>query len=646
MSSVIIEKTLPADPVEARAVLHIRRLLKKELSASADLGARARALAMLFESDDPDGIGFIHALQSPHPILEAARIVAGGRTKVALGHDSKYVERCRKWLLKRKQAAESPGSALHQIIAYDLETLLAVSEGMELAQSNLALVLQGETGTGKEIHARAIHELGNKTHTGNFVAVQVAGMPTELINDELFGHEKGAFTGAIGQRDGRLEEADLGTLLIDEVGDLPPEAQVRLLRFLQDGELSRLGTNKRLRVQTRIIAASWRDIPMLVKSGSFRQDLYQRFAGAEIQLPPLRARGDTIIEVARELIRRQCEITKTICPQVTESAMDALARYTWPGNLRELDLTIKLILATYAGRVIDLEDLPSKIYANYLNIPLWERAPAFLRDEPEGGGRLAPTHLVARIEVVHESLYAMPLEDPSDELVSAFRTFQDAVSASSDATVEMTHRLDALAEAQRTLVADSIMANILIELESLELAEDLKMVVVKHLQKVTNGIAASRKTIAKIDRATLMNQDPWWRLATEIKQQPLARTLSFADIAGLLGLVVPIIKTIAPELSKELEVLVVEKGLKAVVARARTWLATASSETNSDDDVIDIEDDFSEVEYRLWDMAQWGDFFASHINRSQGAKALRIDPKTLKAHLKKKGIGESWGRDG
>src|SRR5262249_54538308 len=218
-----------------------------------------------------------------------------------------------------------------------------------VAPTDSSVLIQGETGTGKELVARAIHKLSSRSEKA-FVKLNCAAIPLGLLESELFGHEKGAFTGAIAQKAGRFELADRGTLFLDEVGDIPLELQAKLLRVLQEQEFERLGSNRTHKVDVRLIAATHRDLPAMVKLGAFREDLYYRLKVFPIQVPPLRERaGDVSILVRHFADLYGRRMNKNI-DQIPDDVMNALVRYNWPGNVRELQNFIEraVILSPHA----------------------------------------------------------------------------------------------------------------------------------------------------------------------------------------------------------------------------------------------------------------------------------------------------------
>jgi len=204
-----------------------------------------------------------------------------------------------------------------------------------VAPTDSSVLILGETGTGKELVARAIHKLGRRSEKG-FVKLNCAAIPLGLLESELFGHEKGAFTGAIAQKTGRFELADKGTLFLDEVGDIPLELQAKLLRVLQEQEFERLGSNRTHKVDVRLIAATHRDLPAMVKQGTFREDLYYRLKVFPIQVPALRQRTEDIPRLVRHFTALYSQRMNKRIDVIPPDAMEALVRYQWPGNVREL----------------------------------------------------------------------------------------------------------------------------------------------------------------------------------------------------------------------------------------------------------------------------------------------------------------------
>ncbi|MBV8265782.1 MAG: sigma 54-interacting transcriptional regulator, partial [Planctomycetaceae bacterium] len=230
-----------------------------------------------------------------------------------------------------------------------------------VAPTGSTVLIRGETGTGKELIARALHELSPRRGR-TFVKLNCAAIPTGLLESELFGHERGAFTGAISQKVGRFELAHRGTLFLDEVGDIPPELQPKLLRVLQEQEFERLGGTKTIQVEVRLVAATHRDLARMVADGRFREDLYYRLNVFPLVLPPLRERRDDIPRLVRHFTQRFARRMGRRIEAIPSAVMEALVRYPWPGNIRELQNVLE--------RAVILSPGPS------LQVPLGDLQPA------------------------------------------------------------------------------------------------------------------------------------------------------------------------------------------------------------------------------------------------------------------------------
>ena len=228
----------------------------------------------------------------------------------------------------------------------------------QVAETDANVLILGESGTGKEVVARAIHELSARS-AGPFVPINCGAIPAELLESELFGHEKGAFTGAIAARRGRFELAQGGTLFLDEIGDMPLPMQVKLLRVLQERQFDRVGGGKAVQADVRVIAATHRDLEAMIRTLAFREDLYYRLNVFPIETPPLRDRADDIPLLLQELLNRHAEQHKGII-RLTQRAMESLMQYAWPGNVRELSNLIERLLILYPNQIVDVADLPGR----------------------------------------------------------------------------------------------------------------------------------------------------------------------------------------------------------------------------------------------------------------------------------------------
>src|SRR6266540_2299423 len=235
-----------------------------------------------------------------------------------------------------------------------LERVLAVVR--KVAKSNTTVLVRGETGTGKELIAGAVHHNSHRA-ARNFIKVNCAALQENLLESELFGHEKGAFTGADKQRIGRFEQADGGTLFLDEIGDMSANTQAKILRVLQEHEFERLGGTRTIRVDVRLIAATNRDLPQMVANGQFREDLYYRLNVVSIDMPPLRERKDDIIPLSMWFVRRFSNELKKKLNGFDSEAQKMLVRYNWPGNIRELENAVERAALLAEGSLIKGEDL-------------------------------------------------------------------------------------------------------------------------------------------------------------------------------------------------------------------------------------------------------------------------------------------------
>jgi Nif-specific regulatory protein len=247
---------------------------------------------------------------------------------------------------------------------YDFDRIIGASGALQrvldvvrkVARSNATVLIRGETGTGKELIAGAIHH--NSPRSGrNFVKVNCAALQENLLESELFGHEKGAFTGADKQRIGRFEQADGGSLFLDEVGDMSANTQAKILRVLQEHEFERLGGTRTIRVDVRLMTATNRNLAQMVANGLFREDLYYRLNVVSIEMPPLRERKEDIPALAQTFIRRFAGELKKKIEGMTPEALKLLMRYNWPGNIRELENTIERAALLCENRLIEADDL-------------------------------------------------------------------------------------------------------------------------------------------------------------------------------------------------------------------------------------------------------------------------------------------------
>jgi len=247
-----------------------------------------------------------------------------------------------------------------------LQSLLGTSPAMQeiftlarrIAPADVNVLITGETGTGKELMARAIHQMGSRS-SGPMVAFSCANLPDTLVEDELFGHEKGAFTGAFLGRQGKIEAANHGSLFLDEIGDLPINLQPKLLRVLQERNFERLGSNRNVEVDVRLISATHHDLAELVKQGKFREDLYYRLNVVELRLPPLRERRDDISLLAHHFLQKYAQVFKKSVKRFSPATLTAFDQHAWPGNVRELENIIQRAVVLSEGPTLELSSLPT-----------------------------------------------------------------------------------------------------------------------------------------------------------------------------------------------------------------------------------------------------------------------------------------------
>tara|TARA_B100000700_G_scaffold184046_1_gene202962 strand:+ start:3406 stop:4794 length:1389 start_codon:yes stop_codon:yes gene_type:complete len=233
----------------------------------------------------------------------------------------------------------------------------------KLANTNATVLIQGESGTGKELVSKSLHK-NSPRHDMPFIALNMADIPKELIESELFGHEKGAFTGAVEQRIGRFEQANGGTLFLDEIGDMPLETQTRLLRVLSNKEFFRVGGDKPIKVDVRILAATHQSLESLVASGTFREDLYYRLNVIRVDVPPLRQRKEDIPDLSSAFLKRHADSLLAEQKVLSPEALLALTQYDWPGNVRQLENICYWIALMAPTQNVELEDLPGEIISN------------------------------------------------------------------------------------------------------------------------------------------------------------------------------------------------------------------------------------------------------------------------------------------
>ena len=411
-----MNRTMPAHILivddEAAMRSNLREVLQSEGYRVSEAAGGREALDGLEEAapdlvmldlrmPDLDGMEVLSTLNEQHPDLPVIMLTAHGTSEASIramklgAYD--YVEKPFELeeLLIITQRALDYSRMLHQ--NRDLrsrmnqeeelsEELVGGSSRMrdifkmvgKVADTDTSVLLEGESGTGKEMIANIIHFNSDRA-LGPFVKVNCAAFSEGVVESELFGHERGSFTGALATKKGRFELADGGTLLIDEVGDLPPSVQVKILRFLQERTFQRVGGHRDLKVDVRIVSATNRKLEELVAEGSFREDLYYRLCVVRLKIPPLRERREDIDIMCEHFLRHYSETHNRDIDGISDEVRELMRKHTWPGNVRELMNCVESMVVTATGRLITLDNLPEHLLSKC----------AAMQIEPETGGTLA-----------------------------------------------------------------------------------------------------------------------------------------------------------------------------------------------------------------------------------------------------------------
>jgi DNA-binding NtrC family response regulator len=261
------------------------------------------------------------------------------------------------------------------IVGNSKALLRVLDQAARVAQRDATVLILGETGTGKELVARAIHH-NSRRGSRPFMPINCGAIPADLVESELFGYARGAFTGALTSKSGRIESADGGTLFLDEVGELPLNTQVKLLRVLQEGEIAKLGESTPVKVDVRVIAATHRDLSAMVEDGGFREDLYYRLAVVPLKIPPLRERREDIPGLIEALLQRIRERHSLPEIRLLPNVQQRLISYSWPGNVRQLENILERLLVLSSGDLITIDDLPEELISpSATSAALWPNLP-------------------------------------------------------------------------------------------------------------------------------------------------------------------------------------------------------------------------------------------------------------------------------
>src|SRR5437764_5367029 len=319
MNGIETLRALKAGKPDLQAIM----LSGREQASTIVEAVRLGAADYVIKPDDPEGLGEIALDAAIKNAIEKMRLV------------SEITE------LRRQLSDDQDRAFLFWGNSPEMQTIARVIE--QVADSDVTVLIRGESGVGKELVARAIHTRSSRRDRP-FVKVNCAALPAELLESELFGHERGAFTGAATTRIGKFEQADNGTLLLDEIGEMKPALQAKLLHILQDGEFTKLGSNKRIQVDVRVVAATNRDLEKMMLSGDFREDLYYQLKVIELAVPPLRERRDEIPTLIDFFIARYARKYNRPARPLSEQLRQLFMQYDWPGNIRELENMIKRVV--------------------------------------------------------------------------------------------------------------------------------------------------------------------------------------------------------------------------------------------------------------------------------------------------------------
>lgn len=649
---ILLEERCPQDALHSEAVLHVRRHLRRRIKTKKDA---QKDLQMIFNLDDSEAesIDLAGCLKEPDPLRAAVQQIGRNRgvKSVSLAYDKAFVLRCRSWLLKRKQSEP----AFTKIIATDLRTLMALSKALDLACPEWAgvdherigppILILGETGTGKELLASAIHEIwcrqkDRSQKSLTMKVLHVAGMPPDVITDELFGHVKGAYTNAIHDRKGRLEEASGSTLLIDEVGDLPPAAQVQLLRFLQDQKLSRIGDNEVRPVQVRILAATLHDLENLVKEHKFRLDLLHRLRVGQIRLPALREREDALDDVVPLMLNQLGQQKRS---KITRSALDAMAGHDWPGNLRELDGVLRAGLISSQGDTIRLEDLPAHLQVPYLRRPAAARIPGILLDDLD---EQPANPSVLKERVTYASTVLDEDLTKSSAATGHWSRLGDLLRSIPDSGAEHTQtigELEALTEIekrQQMLERKKVIWSELGSTNSLKAYAPYIEAEIRRLDKDL-GQVAKKFQQAAVGEQDLISKSPWLRLFIELEDHPVRQHIpNWGALIQSLVTLIGLLSAVLPEAVSGLRNVLMRGGLDELRTAILDQIKAKQSA-----DVLQAEceaDENIDRKYARWPKERWVEIVKKYSSWAEINHNERIDPQTIKKYCKKHNIQPEW----
>ena len=377
----VLEKALLRENLATRSFTNIRDVLSA-LESAGD-GGGPQILVSDIRMPGGSGLELLEKVKRAHPALPVIIMTAFSDLESAVsafqGGAFEYLPKPfdlpKAVELIRRAMQESQREEVSEPRAVTAPEMLGQAPAMQdvfraigrLSQSNVTVMITGESGTGKELVARALHKhspRGGGGGTAPFVAINTAAIPKDLLESELFGHERGAFTGAQTMRRGRFEQADGGTLFLDEIGDMPFDLQTRLLRVLSDGNFYRVGGHDAIKTNVRVIAATHQNLEQRVKEGAFREDLFHRLNVIRLRLPPLRERREDIASLTRHFLQQSARQLEVESKRISDAALVQLSRFAFPGNVRQLENICHWLTVMAPAQVIDAKDLPPEVLAD------------------------------------------------------------------------------------------------------------------------------------------------------------------------------------------------------------------------------------------------------------------------------------------
>jgi DNA-binding NtrC family response regulator len=620
---------LPTSPLEAAVVLHVRSCCRGVINGARNGPHQAElcsSLELIFGLA-PDLAKAINVASLAHredPMSAVADAIGRltGSNAVELGHDAIFVGRCVDWL--RSRIAQEP--SYEHMFAGDAQTLLVLSEAMDLAMipgsrgRPPSTLICGETGTGKELLARAMHAIsvrvGLRTADA-FVPVHVAGLTPDFVNDELFGHRRGGFTGATSDRKGRIEQAHCGTLLIDEVGDLSKEAQLRLLRVLEDGKVSRTGDETWRDVDVRILAATNRDLDQAVRDGTFRLDLLHRLRRGSLMLPPLRFRSEWQWGIVDQMLLQHGQPPRA---NIVRSARDAIACHDWPGNLRELDGVLEIAASRARSGPVRLDHLPRHLQTLYLAAPLATRAVGTLCDDLDHAEPDAEL-VAARITRLRDQISEATVDRPDEtQRIQELLQLHESIPDRSEDHVKTLAQLRAVAETMLKKVDLNARTSVWRKVNESVLPKAIENRVTAEIVKLEGEDAKLSGEIEALAHEIDLGNDPWWKFIRELNGLPIFDEATKPRVQAFVVLAAKMLWSLSPAFA--------DKIFLAIRAGGVAALRVALTEAMSQDNERPPGADASPAPEQL-DGTGWRALHARFPKKRDVARHLNCDTKTV-----------------